>query len=165
MPEWLNVSVFGVAIFFMLVGWFGLLVPFFPGIEIIWITALVYGLINGFGVLGGWMFALITLIMLVGVVIDNVIMGAKARREGAAWSSLLVGLVAGLAGTIALPPVGGLVTAPLAVYLMEYRRLRDWKQAWVALRALAVGWLTALVVRFLLAGAMVGLWLIWSFGQ
>jgi uncharacterized protein YqgC (DUF456 family) len=162
MPEWLNIGIFGLTIFFMLVGLFGLLVPFFPGIEIVWISALVYGLVSGFGTLGGWMFALITLILLVGLVMDNIIIAAAARQQGAAWTSLLVGFVGGLIGTALLPPVGGLIGAPLAVFLMEYVRLRDWRKAWAALRGLAVGWLTAVVVRFFLTAAMIGLWFIWA---
>jgi hypothetical protein len=165
MPEWLDIGVFGVALFVMLVGWFGLLVPFFPGIEVIWITALVYGLINKFGTLGGWMFALITLIALFAMVIDNILMAKLARREGAAWKSLLLGFLGGMIGIVIWPPWGGLVGAPLVVLLFEYLRVKDWKQAWVALRGLALGWLASLVVRFLLAGAMVGLWLIWAFNR
>jgi uncharacterized protein YqgC (DUF456 family) len=162
MPEWLDIGVFGVATFFVLVGLFGLLVPFFPGIEVIWITALVYGLLTKFGTLGGWMFALITLIGLFAMVIDNILMVTLARHEGAAWKSLLLGFLGGLVGMVFLPPWGGLIGAPLAVFLFEYLRLKDWKKAWAALRGLAVGWLASLLVRFMLAGAMAGLWLIWA---
>lgn len=165
MPEWLDIGVFGVTVFFMLVGWFGLLVPFFPGIEVIWIAALVYGLVNGFGTLGGWMFALMTIAGVGAMVIDNVLMMARARHEGAAWKSLLFGLLGGLVGIVILPPWGGLIGAPLAVFLVEYYRLRDFKQAWAALRGMAVGWLAALLVRFLLAGAMFGFWLIWALNK
>ena len=162
MPEWLNIGFFGLTLFFMLVGLFGLLVPFFPGVELIWVTALVYGLVNGFGTLGGWMFALITLVGVTATVSDNILMMAGARQKGAAWKSLLLGLLGGMVGTVLIPPWGGLIGAPLAVFLFEYYRLRDWKQAWTALRGLAVGWLTGVAVRFLLAAAMIGLWLIWS---
>jgi hypothetical protein len=162
MPEWLDIGVFGVTTVVMLVGLFGLLVPFFPGVEVIWITALAYGLVSGFGTLGAWMFALITLIGIGAMVGDNVLMLTLARQEGAAWKSLLLGFLGGLVGMVFLPPWGGLIGAPLAVYLFEYLRLKDWKQAWAALRGLAIGWLTSLLVRFMLAAAMVGLWLIWA---
>lgn len=162
MPEWLDIGIFGATIFFMLVGLFGLLVPFFPGVEVIWIAALVYGLVNGFGTLGVWMFVLITLLGGVALVIDNILMAARARQEGTAWKSLLLGFLGGIVGMIVLPPWGGLIGAPLAVFLFEYSRAHDWNKAWAALRGLAIGWLTALAVRFLLAAAMIGLWLVWS---
>jgi uncharacterized protein YqgC (DUF456 family) len=165
MPEWLDIGIFGATVFFMLVGLFGLLVPFFPGIELIWVTALLYGLVNKFGTLGGWMFALITLLGLFAMVIDNILMVALARHEGAAWKSLLLGFLGGVVGLVIFPPWGGFIGAPLAVYLFEYLRLRDWKKAWAALRGLALGWLASLVVRFMLAAAMVGLWLIWAFNS
>jgi uncharacterized protein YqgC (DUF456 family) len=165
MPEWLDIGIFGATLFFMLVGLFGLLVPFFPGIELIWVTALLYGLVNKFGTLGGWMFALITLLGLFAMVIDNILMVVLARHEGAAWKSLLLGFLGGVVGLVIFPPWGGFIGSPLAVYLFEYLRLRDWKKAWAALRGLALGWLASLVVRFMLAAAMVGLWLVWAFNS
>jgi len=165
MPEWLTVSIFWLTLLFMLVGLIGLLVPFFPGVELIWIASLVYGLVSGFNTLGAWMFGLSTVLMLVAMVIDNIIIAARSHQEGAAWTSILVGMVAGLVGTVLIPPVGGLVFAPLAVYLLEYARLRDWEQAWAALRGWAIGWLTALVVRLFLAAAMIGLWFVWAWNS
>jgi hypothetical protein len=50
----------------MLVGLFGLAVPIVPGLVIMWLGALGYGLFAGFGVLGWIMFALITILMIAG---------------------------------------------------------------------------------------------------
>ena len=53
----------------MLVGL--LVLPLLPGLVIIWVAALGYGLAAGFGTLGWIMFALITVLMLAGSVIDT----------------------------------------------------------------------------------------------
>jgi len=162
MPEWLDIGIFGLTIFFMLVGLFGLIVPLFPGMVVIWLAALGYGFAVGFDLLGGILFGVITVLFIVAVTIDNVLMGAKAHREGASWSSLLLGMLAGVLGTIFFPPIGGFIAAPLAILLLEYARQRDWRKALNALRGLAVGWGTAFLVRFFLGGAMIGLWLLWA---
>ena len=97
-----------------------------------------------------------------GVVIDNVLMNAKAHKEGASWLTLAAGMVAGIAGTIFLPPIGGLIAAPLVILLLEYWRQHDFHKALLTLRGLAIGWGSAFVVRFFIAVAIIGLWLIWA---
>ena len=69
----------------LLIGLFGLIVPIFPGITVIWLAALLYGIITGFDTLGIVLFVLITIGMLVGISVDNILMGAGARRGGASW--------------------------------------------------------------------------------
>ena len=66
----------------MLVGLFGLIFPILPGLVIIWLAALVYGLVGGFTWQNGFIFAVMTVMMLIGNVIDNFIMGVSARKTG-----------------------------------------------------------------------------------
>jgi len=147
----------------MLFGLFGLIIPIFPGNVVMWLAALTYGLIFGFGKLGGVMFAIITLLMVVAALADNVLMGAKAREKGAAWGSIVLALVAGVVGTMLLPPVGGLIAAPLALYLMELQRLGDADEAKTVVKALLIGWGLAFIVRFGLGVVMFALWGIWAY--
>src|SRR5512146_2832738 len=116
-----------VALAVMLFGLFGLIIPVLPGLVIIWIPTLVYGVITGFNWANGILFAIITVLMLFGSVVDNLIMGQRARQQGASWLAITVALVAGLAGSVILPPFGGLVAALVGLFLVEYIRLRNWK--------------------------------------
>jgi uncharacterized protein YqgC (DUF456 family) len=147
----------------MLVGLFGLIIPIFPGNVVMWLAALIYGLIFGFGRLGGIMFAIITLLMLVAVAADNVLMGAKAREKGADWGSIILALTAGIVGTMIFPPIGGLIAAPVVLYVMELRRLGNADEAKAVVKALLTGWGLAFVVRFGLGLVMFGLWGIWAY--
>jgi uncharacterized protein len=162
MPEWLVLSRFWIILVVMLVGLFGLVVPVFPGITVIWLAALGYGVWSGFSTLGIWLFAGITLLMVAGTLIDNVLIGAGAVQGGSSMGSMWAGIGAGLLGTLIFPPFGGLIAAPLTVLLLEYRRHRDWNKAVKALRGMAVGWGTAFVVRFGLGVLMIILWVIWD---
>ncbi len=161
MPTWLNLSLIGVTTFAMLVGLLGLVVPLFPGIVVIWAAALGYGLASGFNTTGIVIFVIITILMLAGTTVDNVLMGVGARQGGASWLSLGAALVAGVAGTLLFPPVGGLIATPLAVLLVEYLRNRDWRKTWIAVRGLAVGWGLSFVARFFIGVLMIVLWGAW----
>jgi uncharacterized protein YqgC (DUF456 family) len=162
MPAWLDISIFAITLFFMLVGLIGLLIPVFPGVFIIWLTSLGYGIVSGFGTLGTILFILISLLMLLGVTIDNILMGAGARKGGAAWITIGLGLIAGVVFTIIFPPIGGLIAAPLTILLIEYIRARDLKKAVSAVTGLAAGWGLSFVARFLIGILMILLWLIWA---
>ncbi len=162
MPEWLDASLFGLTLLVMLVGLAGLVIPIFPGLLVIWLAALGYGLAVGFESPGLILFIVITLLMLVGSVLDNLLMGAKAREAGASMISIVVGLAAGIAGTIVWPPFGGLITAPLGLLGAEYFRFRDLKRALEATRGMAIGCGWSYVARLGFGIVMLALWLIWA---
>ncbi len=163
MEDLLPSLTFGLTALLMLVGLLGQIVPIFPGIVVIWVTALAYGVVTSFTPFGWVMFGLITVLMLIGTTIDNILMGAGARQGGASWASLGIMLVAGTLGTIFFPPFGGLIAMPLSVLLYEYYKQRDWRKAWRAVGGLASGWGLSFFVRFGISVVMVGLWLIWHF--
>jgi uncharacterized protein YqgC (DUF456 family) len=146
----------------MMVGLFLSIIPFFPGITVIWLAALLYGIITGFDTLGIVLFVLITIGMLFGISVDNILMGAGARRGGASWLTIAVGLVAGIIGTVIFPPFGGLIAAPLAIFLLEVLRNRQWRSGWRATRGLALGWGLSFLVRFAIGLVMIVIWLTWG---
>jgi uncharacterized protein YqgC (DUF456 family) len=161
MPAWLSASILAITLLVMIVGLFGLIVPIFPGIIVIWLAALGYGLVTGFTTVGWIIFGVNTVLMLIGVTIDNVLMSAKAHKEGAAWSSLAMGMVGGVLGTILFPPIGGILAAPLVVLLLEYLRQRDIHNALRTVRGLLIGWGASFIVRFFIGLMMIGIWLAW----
>jgi uncharacterized protein len=152
----------GVTIVVMLVG--QLVIPILPGLVIIWVAALGYGLAAGFGVLGWVMFALITVLMLVGTVVDNVLMGTSAHKEGAPWWVVLIAMVAAIIGSfiIPIPIAGGILAALLTLFGIEWLRRKDWRRALLSIKGMLVGWGWAFVIRFIIGMVMIGLWLIWA---
>ncbi len=147
----------------MLVGWFGLLIVIIPGLVIIWAAGLVYGLVVGFDVAGGILFGIMTLLMIVGSLIDNVLMGASARKKGASWLSIAAALVGALVGTLLLPPIGGILLALAALFLVEYFRVKDWRKALDSTSSMAMGCGWAVAARLGMGAVMIGLWLLWAF--
>jgi len=161
-PVWLESTINILIILTMVVGQLGLIIPIFPGNVVIWVAALVYGIAFGFGRLGGILFGVITLLLLAAVTADNILMGAKAREKGADWGSIFAALAAGVIFTFVFPPLGGVVAAPLVLYLMEFRRLGESKQATEVVKALVLGLGLSFIARFLLGLLMIGLWAVWA---
>ena len=160
-PVWMERSLLVLVQAVMLVGLFGSLVPFFPGLLIIWLAALGYGLIAGFGTLGTILFILTTLLLVAGMLVDNLLAGYGAFQGGASWLSITVALLAFMAGTIFFPPLGGLIAAPLAVLLLEFVRKKNMRQAWLAVRGLAAGWGVSYAIRFVIGIVMILFWWLW----
>ena len=143
----------------------GLLVlPLLPGLVIIWVAGLGYGLVAGFGTLGWIMFTILTVLMITGSVVDNVLMGRSAHKEGAPWWVILVAMVAAIVGSfvIPIPIIGGILAALGTLFVIEWIRRKDWNKALASLKGMAVGWGWAFVIRFIIGLIMIGLWLIWA---
>lgn len=163
MPQWLEVS-FNVFILLVMLG--GLLLslfPIVPGALIIWLAALVYGLVAGFGTLGAWLFVFLTLLAIAAMLIDNVLMGTKARQAGASWYAIALAVLAGLIGSFVFPPLGGLIAAPIALYLVEFARSKAADQAWEITKGLLTGWGLSALARFGIALVMIMAWGIWAY--
>ena len=162
MPNWLNLSLNIFIYLIMGVGLFGMVLPIYPGVVIIWAAALIHGLVTGFATLEIWVLVIITLFMIGGTLIDNFLMGGKARQAGASWISIAGALLAGLIGTFAFPPLGGIIAAPTLLYLLEYARIRDSEEAWTTTKGLLTGWGLSFVARFLIGVAMIIVFIIWG---
>jgi uncharacterized protein YqgC (DUF456 family) len=162
MPTWLQISIEVLTLTFMLFGLFGLIIPVIPGLVIIWVAALGYGIASGFGTLGWIMFAIISLLMVAGSVIDNVLMGTQARQSGASWVSIAAALVFGIAGNFVLPVIGGLIAALLALFIAEWIRRKNWRESLKSVGGMAWGCGWAFVIRFIMGVVMIGLWMIWA---
>ena len=162
MPDWADALTFWLTLLIMLGGLALLIVPIFPGITVIWLAALIYGLVTGFDALGIVLMVLITLGMIAGISADNVLMGAGARQGGASWLTIIVALVAGIVGTVLFPPIGGFIAIPVAIFLLELIRVREWRSAWRAMRGLALGWGLSFLVRFGIGLVMIAIWLGWA---
>jgi uncharacterized protein YqgC (DUF456 family) len=162
MPNWLNLSLNILIYLIMAVGLFGMVIPIYPGVVIIWAAALIHGLITGFAVQEIWVLVTLTILMVAGTLVDNVLMGGKARQAGASWWSIAGALAAGLLGTFAFPPIGGLIAAPAALFLLEYARLKEPDSAWIVTKGLLTGWGLSFVARFAIGSVMILIWTLWG---
>ncbi len=169
-PDWYQLTFQSIlqalTLFALLVGLLGLIVPVFPGLTVMWLGTLVYALISySMGKMTTWdwvIFVLITLLMIGGNIIDNIIIARKMRDQYVPWSSILLAFVAGLIASIFLTPLIGLIASPLALFGLEYVRVRDRQAAWDGTKAYMIGWGWAFAARFVIGLFITGLWMVWA---
>lgn len=155
-----------LTLFVMLVGLVGLIVPVFPGLTVMWFAALVYALLQSAGGSMGWvdwlLFAIITLLMIGGNIVDNLIIASKMRGHEIPWSSILLSYAAGLVVSLFATPLMGLLAAPLSLLLWEYLRLRDRNLAFESAKVYMIGWGASFAARFGIGFLMIVLWMLWA---
>jgi uncharacterized protein len=161
MPDWIVTSINILTLIVMLFGLFGLIMPVFPGLVIIWLAALGFGIFGGFSA-GGWGFFLaITVLMLIGNTADGILMAKKALEHGAAKASLFLAAVVSIIVSLIFSPIGGLIAAPIALYLSEKNQGHTKEEATAITKGLMVGWGWAFVLRVAIGIIMIILWTIW----
>jgi uncharacterized protein YqgC (DUF456 family) len=155
-----------LTLFALLIGLVGLIVPVFPGLTVMWLATLVYALLQyAAHRMTGWhwfAFAVITILMIGGNVVDNIIITAKMRDKFIPWSSILIAFAAGIIASIFLTPLTGLLAAPLGLFLAELHRLKNRNEAWESTKAYMVGWGWAFGARFIIGLVMISSWMLWA---
>jgi hypothetical protein len=156
----------GITLFFLLVGLAGLLIPIFPGLTIMWLGTVFYAtvrLTSGQMTSLEWLaFALITILMVVGNVVDNIIISRKMRERAIPWKSILMGYAAGVVGSLLFTPLVGLLTAPAGLYAAESVRLRSGREAMASTRAWLTGWGWSFAARLAIGLLMTMTWMLWA---
>lgn len=171
MTLWTEIPLLVVVVLGMLIGFFGLFLVFFPGLTIIWASISLWGLATSFNYrTGPWTFTLtivtfvlITLLMLLGNILDNILMAGGARSKGASWWGIALSWVAMIVGGIFLTPFGGLAAALLVLFLAELARIRDYRSALRSTSSMALGCGWAVFARLLIASMMILLFFMWYF--
>src|ERR1051326_7632942 len=110
-----------LTLFVLLVGLFGLIVPIFPGLTIMWLGTLAYAVIqSAAGHMTGWkwlLFGLLTVLMLFANIVDTIIITRKMRDKYVPWSSIFLGFAASLIASLFFTPLMGLIAAPLGLFV------------------------------------------------
>jgi hypothetical protein len=147
----------------MLFGLVSLIIPIMPGLTIIWVAVLVFAIVTGLNWGTGILFAIITILMVVGWFVDQLFMSAGAKKTGASWLAIAVAVVAGLVGSVIWPPLGGILLALLGIFVVELIRVRNLRKAWQSTRAMALGYGAAVFVRMGMGVVMISLWGLWVY--
>ena len=157
----------------MLIGLLGLVVPVFPGLLIMWLATLFYALLEnaaGRMVWADWfLFALITVLMIGGNIIDNIIIARKMRGRSIPWFSIIFAYLGGLVGTLlfaplatVFTPVVGILASIVTLIGAEWLRLRSGRMAFVSARSYMVAWGWSYAAVFGVGLLMIILWVLWA---
>ncbi len=168
MEQFWQAFVLFFTLFVMMVGIIFTVVPPIPGTLIIWVAAIGYGLLAGWENLGWWTFAIMTMLMVVGLVADFVGGQFGARIGGASCLAIalgsVVGFVLGILGSIIGTPVVGCLAGLLGtlggILLVERVRYKDWHTALNATKGFFAGNLVGIMARFTAGVVMFGVFLV-----
>ncbi len=136
-------------------------IPVLPGQFLVWLAALIFGWLTEWELLSIGVFTLLTLLMLLATGIDLVAGWFGAKKGGASWPAVAIGLVVGLIGLIFFNAIGAIVGAIIGIMGYEYSQYQDWSRAWKAAWGYLKGMLVSLISRFLLSVAMVAIF-VWQ---
>ena len=141
------------------VGVAGTLLPFVPGLGLIWVAAVIYGLAEGFGV-GGWVaMAIISGLLVVGIGAGIRIPQRAAAFGGIPFRGQLWALALAVVGFFVIPVVGAAVGFVSGIYLVA--RQQDRQRAWGITRSTVRALVMAAGFQFLTALAMAATWGVW----
>jgi uncharacterized protein YqgC (DUF456 family) len=145
----------------MLIGMAGVVAPFIPGLTVMWLAALGYGVIGGFGP-GGWAaFAIITVLFLVGELLGFLLPGRSAAKAGATGASIVLGALCACVGFFVVPVFGFLIGGVLGIYVAEYLRTGNMHLAWETTRSTLVGFGISVLTQLFFGVAIIVTWLAW----
>lgn len=146
----------------MVVGLAGTVVPVLPGLIVLWVAALVYGFVVGFGPVGVAAMILISLLMIVSIVKSFVLPKKMAEGSDVSGWSQLIALVGAIIGFFVVPVVGIVVGALVGLFVSEFVHHRRLAEAWDATKAVAKGFGLSALVDIALGLVMITLWAAWA---
>ena len=151
-------------------GVIGIVVPVLPGSILI-----VAGLLVAGFALGGWAWLLIApalVLVVAGAVSSYLLSDRTLRKREIPTRVIVLSFVGGVVGIFVVPVLGFLVGFVIALFLQEWLRLRDAKQAlsttWAGVKAVGLGMLieltTGITAVLLFAAAIVLHFAVWHAG-
>lgn len=151
--SWGEIAIFLVACAIMFFGVIGTFFPTIPGIPIIWLTMLIYAIIEGFQDIS-WVFLVVTLLVALGVqVAEHYAKAWGAKRFGAGKAGMWGAVIGSFAGLFFMP-IGLLLGPFLGAMVGELIVGRPVGEAARAGWGGLVGVLGSVVINFVVALAM-----------
>lgn len=137
----------------------GTVLPILPGLALVWLSSLFYGVVEGFGAVGWTAMAVITAIGASGVVAAVRVPQRAAAAGGIGIRGQVLAVVLAVIGFFAIPVVGAAVGFVAGVWLAA--RTQHGDAAWDVTRSTVRALITAAGLQFLAGIAMAVVWGVW----
>lgn len=139
MPE---AFIAALCVILAIVGICGVVVPVLPGSITVAVSLLVWAIWGGSS--WGWVaFGVGIVLLAVGFASQYVLTGRRLKERSIPSRSVVIGLVCGVIGLFVIPFLGLPLGFALGLWLAEYARVRDPKEAtstsWAALKSVGLG--------------------------
>ncbi len=121
-----------IAGFVIVIGIFGTIIPFVPGLVLSWLAVLMWTIFADGGPIKWLFFGVVTFLAILGTVLKYLLPGRNMKRDGVSTGTLLAGALLGIIGFFVIPIIGLFLGFVLGVFLAEMLRLRNAREAWPA---------------------------------
>ncbi len=131
---------FGLAVVFILIGLFGAFIPVLPGSVLVWLTVLIYAILEGWQAITPLVFIVITVISLITGTANIWLSLLGAKTGGASTQALILGIIGSIIGLFVFSLIGSIIGYAMGIIIGEYRKHKDWNLALKASFGGLAGW-------------------------
>lgn len=143
----------------IVIGIAGTLLPFIPGIGLVWVAIVAYGFVDGFGPDTWFVLVVVTGIGATGIYLGLRIPQKAANDGGLGWQAQTFAVVLAVVGFFLIPVVGAPIGFVVGVYVSMLAL--DRSNAWTATKSTIRAFLVASGIQLAAATTMGVVWAIW----
>jgi hypothetical protein len=146
----------------IVIGIAGTLLPFVPGIGLVWAAIVVYSIVDGFGVDAWAVLVVVTAMGALGIYLGFRVPQKAANDGGLGWKGQVFAAGLAVVGFFVIPVVGAPIGFVVGVYLAMIAI--DRSNAWTATKSTLRSFVIASGIQLAAATAMGLVWLVWVIG-
>lgn len=143
------------------VGMAGAIFPILPGALAIYAAFFVYGFFVSFGPFGFWFWTIQTIIVVALFIADYAVSAWGVKKYGGTRASVIGSTIGILIGPFVIPAFGLLLGPLLGAVIGELFTGASFEKSLKAGLGALVGLFTSTIVKFILQGAMILIFIIW----
>lgn len=146
--------------FVMAIGILGTVLPFIPGLALVWFAGALWAYFDGGNGTRMWLLAIMTLFAVIGYAMQFLLPAAAVKADSPPRNTLLAGALFGLVGFFIVPVIGAPLGFMAGVYSSYLTSTGDSSAAWASTIRTAVAFGQALLIQFFCALMIAVTWII-----
>lgn len=143
-----------LALIVVLTGLIGTLLPFVPGIPLIYLAMIGYGWYEGFNLVSAEYLVIMGILVIMAVIADHFATLIGVKYFGASRYAMIGAIAGFLIGIIFYPPFGMILGALAGAVIGEYYELEDWPKAFKVGLGSVAGFVSGIIFQILIALVM-----------
>ena len=144
----------------MAIGIMGTLIPFIPGLGLVWFAGALWAYFDGGDGTRMWLLAVMTLFAVIGFALQFILPDKAATSDSPPKYTIFIGALAGIVGFFLIPVIGAPIGFLAGVYANYFLNTGNSAQAWSSTikTAVAFGW--AVIAQFVCSFLIAITWIV-----
>lgn len=144
-----------LALILILLGVIGIILPFLPGVPLIFLASILYGAFAGWHIIGIKGYVLLGVLTIISLVSDYILTVIGVHRTGGSGWTALAAIIGAIVGLILWQLPGAIIGLFIGAVLVGFIVNRDWRKALKSGAGGIVGFFSSLMLRFVIAIFMI----------